>query len=142
MTCIPNFNLNALNPSNPDFKKFLELSGLAAEGVETAFGKYSDLLKKGLIEPGKEKDAAVKAFAESYTWLADMSNTWLNQLPANGPVAEAYKNSVAQGYIEQAQKLQNTAISADARLAQLTASTNARIDTVAGSGSFKQLMTA
>ena len=134
MICnVPNISIQSIT-ADPNFKKFLEYGGYAAEGVETAFQKYADLLKKGLIEPGKEKDAAVKAFADSYQWLSERANTWLNDLPANGPKAEAYKNSVAQSYIDQAQKLQSTATSADAKLAQLTADVNQRIDSVAGKG--------
>ncbi|MFM2274731.1 MAG: hypothetical protein RL211_603 [Pseudomonadota bacterium] len=79
-------NISAIT-ADPNFKKFLEFGGYAAEGVETAFGKYADLLKNGLIEPGKEKDAAVKVFADSYQWLSERANTWLNDLPANGPKA-------------------------------------------------------
>lgn len=71
MICnVPNISIQSIT-ADPNFKKFLEYGGYAAEGVETAFQKYADLLKKGLIEPGKEKDAAVKAFADSYQWLSD-----------------------------------------------------------------------
>ena len=70
MICnVPNISIQSIT-ADPNFKKFLEYGGYAAEGVETAFQKYADLLKKGLIEPGKEKDAAVKAFADSYQWLS------------------------------------------------------------------------
>ncbi len=131
MICnVPNISIQSI-AADPNFKKFLEYGGHAAEGVETAFQKYADLLKKGLIEPGKEKDVAVIALADSYNWISERANTWLNDLPANGPKTEVYKNSAAQSYIDQAQKLQSTATSADANLAQQTADVNQCIDSVA-----------
>ena len=52
-------DLNGENASSPIWQGFLKYGGYAAEGYQTAFEKYQDMLVRGLVEPGKEKEAAV-----------------------------------------------------------------------------------
>ena len=75
-------------------------------------------------------DEAAKAFADNYRDMADRANKWLNDLPAKGPIAEAYRDKIAAGYLSQAGILSNDAISATDRFKQLTTEVNSRLDNV------------
>ena len=80
MTCkidVPGFDLTGLCPESPIWKGYLEFGGYAAEGYTTAFNKFQDLLKAGLIVPGKERDATAKAFGDIYQDMSERANRWI-----------------------------------------------------------------
>ena len=73
---------------------------------------YRDQLNAGLIQPGREREAALDAFRNGYNWLADRAEVWSTRLAhANGDLAEKIRQGKMDNYAAQANRLNDTLLS-------------------------------